>query len=241
MTLIHEPFRQSLSSATPTWQAEKHLRSGDRVWILTDVERYSSSFYAWSEPQDLYRIGICDLRTHRVGLANFGRDVAYAMMRAGFSAPPWNEPLPFGVELRRLSHHGEEKGRYVTTVTLLPIDDRLHAILPRANKQFAGTCHCPNATPNMWDDLVARAQREIAIEAAALGMVGPFSAGDVRKKLGDPDTEVVRPVLKRLVREGKLLPPTGKKRGTRYRVARAEARLVRLKRERTHRRSRRQP
>jgi len=217
MTVI-PPFRQSPSFTTPTWQAEKHLQSGDRVWILTDVEAYSSSFYAWSEPQELFRVGIYDLRTQHVGLANFGRDVAYALTRAGVPAPPWRDPLPHGVELHRISHDGEERGRYVTTVTLIPIDAKVMAAVPAVKKVFAGTGHRPNATPGLWSDLVLRAARENAVQAAALAMVGPFSAGDVRKKLGDPEAEVTS-ALKRLVREGKLLPPTGKKRGTRYLVA----------------------
>jgi hypothetical protein len=85
-----------------------------------------------------------------------------------------------------------------------------------AMKAFAD--HRANSTLGMWDEMVARARRENAIEAAALSMVGLFSAGDVRDKTGDPNADVT-PVLQRLVRRGKLLPPVGKKRWTRYQVA----------------------
>jgi hypothetical protein len=70
----------------------------------------------------------------------------------------------------------------------------------------------------MWQDVVARAAPESAIEQAALSKTVWFSAGDIRRAIGDPQAEVTR-VLKNLVLEGKLLPPTGKKRGTKYRVA----------------------
>jgi hypothetical protein len=204
--------------STPTWQLEKHVQSGDRIWILTDIENYSSSYYSYSQPQELFRVGIYDLRTQHVGMANFGRDIAQAMMRAKLPPPPWKQPLPFGIAVQRLSHDGEEKGRYVVRVQLLDIDPALLAVVPAAKKKFAQTAHCPTSAPGMWDDFVKRAAKENAIEAAALSMVGPFSAGDVRAKIGDPDAEVTS-VLKRLVLEGKLLPPTGKKRGTRYQVA----------------------
>jgi hypothetical protein len=37
----------------PQWQSEKHLQSGDRVWILTDVQSYQSS--AGSQPHGTSR------------------------------------------------------------------------------------------------------------------------------------------------------------------------------------------
>jgi hypothetical protein len=206
-------------SATVVWQNEKHLQSGDRVWILSDVESYSSSYYPYSEPQELFKVGVYDLASEKIGFATFGRDIAYAMMRAKLPPPPWKQSMPFGIAVRRLLHDdGEEKGRYVVKVHQVPITSSLLSVVRVAKKKFAGTIHCANSTFGMWDDLVSRAAKENAIEAAALSMVGPFSAGDVRAKIGDPDAEVTY-VLKRLVLEGKLLPPTGRKRGTRYQVA----------------------
>ena len=90
--------------------------------------------------------------------------------------------------------------------------------MPVAKKKFAFAGHSLNATPGICDELVWRAARENAIEAAALAIVGPLAAGDVRAAIGDPTADVT-PVLQRLVEEGKLLPPTGKKRWTRYAVA----------------------
>lgn len=57
-----------------------------------------------------------------------------------------------------------------------------------------------------------------AFQRAAIGKTIPFSAGDIRRAIGDPNAEVTS-VLQKLVADGKLLPPTGKKRWTRYRVA----------------------
>lgn len=107
-------------------------------------------------------------------------------------------------------------GRYVTTAATSLIARDLFAILPEARRRFA-TQHAPNFLPGMWNDLKERADRENSIEAAALGMVGLFSAGDIKKIVGKHVD--VTPVLRRLVEEGRLLPPIGKKRGTRYEVA----------------------
>ena len=203
---------------TPAWQPEKHLQSGDRVWILTDVECYESRYLPWSEPQELFRVGIYDLASQRIGFANFGRDIAFAMMKAGLlPAPPWKQPLPFGVALHRQPHDGEEKGRYRGRVELLEIDPVFHGIVAGAKKRFSAEGHYPGCPTGIWDDLIARASRENAIESAALKMVGPFSAGDIKRSVGK-ELDVTS-VLRRLVEEGKLLPPTGKKRGTRYEVA----------------------
>jgi hypothetical protein len=207
------PLQSHPTTSLLTWQPEKRLRSGSRVWILTDVQSYDFCFYDWSVPQESFRVGVYDLETKKIGWANFGRDIAYAMVKAGVQPPPWKEPMPFGIELHRDPHaNGEEKGRFTGWVDLIILDPELLAIVPIAMKKFAD--HRPNSTPGMWDDFGARAAEERAIELAALGMVGPFSAGDLRRKLEDPKAKVT-PVLQRLVREGKLLS-SGKKRGTRY-------------------------
>lgn len=208
-----------LNLQRPHWQAEKRLKSGDCVWILTDVETYDSRYMAHSEPQTLFKAGIYDLETEHVGWGIFGKDIAFAIVEAGFQPPPWGAPLPSAIKVVRPPHDsGEERGRYLVKVELVAIDPGLLAIVPVAEKKFDSAGHHPNAKPGMWDALVTRAARENAIEVAALSMVGAFSAGDVRAAIGNPDADVTD-VLQRLVREGKLLPPTGKKRGTRYQVA----------------------
>lgn len=201
----------------PDWQPEKQLRSGDRVWFLTDVERFTSSYLAWSTPQVRFKVGIYDLETGRVGFAVFGKDIAYMIVKAGIAPPPWTNPAPFAIELRRDGHDEDEKGRYTGTVTLLPLDPAIAACAGSTRRRFAAE-HSPNVLPGVWDDLVERAAKENAIEAAVRGMNGTFSAGDVKAAIGDPDAEVT-PVLQKFVREGKLLPPTGTKRWTRYELA----------------------
>lgn len=208
-----------LNQQRPHWQDSKHLKSGERVWILTDIEASESRYLTCSEPQTLHKVGVYDLRTEHVGWATFGRDVAYAMMKARLPPPPWKAPMSVGVEVHREAHgDGEEKGRYLVEVECVAIPPELHAVVPVAKRKFADAGYWPNSTPGMWDGFVARAVQENAIEAAALAMVGPFSAGDVRRAIEDPHV-VVTPVLQRLVRQGKLLPPTGTKRWTKYEVA----------------------
>jgi hypothetical protein len=203
------------SPRTIDWQPERHLRSGDHFWIITDIQVFTSSYFAWSPPQQLFKVGIYDLTTERIGLATFGRDIAYAILKAGITPPPWSSPAPFGIALTREGHDRGAKGRYVTTAAVVPLDPGLMRIVPEARKRIA-TQHYPNAVPGVWSDLVFRAAREKAIESAALGMVGLFSVGDIKKIVGK-DVDVT-PVIQRLAEEGKLLPPIGKKRGTRYEV-----------------------
>ncbi len=98
----------------------------------------------------------------------------------------------------------------------MPVEPAWWSVLPRAFKLFDASTHRPNFTPGMWDDLCARASKEIAIEHTALQSAVPFSAGDMRIAIGDPEADVT-PVLQRLVADGKLLV-SGSKRWTRYRV-----------------------
>lgn len=201
--------------SSPSWQREKFLQSGDTFWILTDIQRYSSPYLSWSEAQDLFRVGIYDLKTGCVGYANFGRDIAFAILKAGIGAPPWTSaPLPTAIELHRAPHEDDEKGRYRVSAKLLPLDPAVALVAPKARRLLAG--FTPNAEVGMWDDLAERADRENRIEAAVESMRahGAFSAGDIRKVVGKGVD--VTPVLKRLVAGGILLPPTGKKRGTKY-------------------------
>lgn len=201
----------------PSWQPEKHLQSGDRVLIVTDVERFTSKYHPWSTPQKLFRVGIYDLATGKIGYANFGRDIAFFLMKAGLPAPPWKRPMQFGIAVCRSSHDGESNGRYRGRVDLIHLEPAIWPIALIARKTFARGSSTPNAIPGMWRDLEDRAREENAIEAAVRGMVGPFSAGDVKKIVGK-DVDVT-PALQRLVAEGVLFPPTGIKRGTRYRHA----------------------
>lgn len=73
-----------------------------------------------------------------------------------------------------------------------------------------------NAEEGMWSDLLARAEEENQVEAAIESMRGhgEFAAGDIKAIVGK-DVDVT-PILKNLVAKGVLLPPTGKKRGSRY-------------------------
>jgi len=200
----------------PHWQDEKHLRSGDCVWILTDIQSFESSYLPWSKPQDLFEVGIYDLETQKVGLARFGKDLAYALIKLGLPPPPWDRVAPFAVALRRQAHDGEPKGRYLVSAEEIPVQPQWWGVLPTAFKLLYRTPHCPNSKPGMWDDLVARATRENAIEQYALRRLVPFSAGDIKIAIGDPKADVTS-VLQRLVADGKLAS-WGKKRGTKYRV-----------------------
>lgn len=200
--------------STPSWQREKFLQSGDTVWILTDIQQYSSPYLSWSTSQELFRVGIYDLRTRCVGYANFGKDIAFALLKAGIAAPPWTSPLPVAVELHREPHEKDEKGRYRVSAKLVPLEPAVALVETKARRLLAG--FTPNAEAGMWHDLAQRAAKENRIEAAVESMRthGAFSAGDIRKVVGkDAD---VTPILKRLVADGTLLPPTGKKRGTKY-------------------------
>lgn len=201
--------------STPSWQREKFLQSGDTFWILTDIQQYSSPYLSYADPQELFRVGIYDLRTRCVGYANFGRDIAFAILKAGIAAPPWTSgPLPVAVELHREPHEKDEKGRYRVSAKLLPLEPAVALVEPKARRLLAG--FTPNSEAGMWDDLAQRAAKENRIEAAVESMRahGEFSAGDIRKVVGKD--AAVTPILKRLVADGILLPPTGKKRGTKY-------------------------
>jgi hypothetical protein len=117
------------------------------------------------------------------------------------------------LEVKRIAHTGQEKGRFKVEITLIDLDDASTWIGPQA---FHRAGHRPNATWGMWHKLASRVALEQAIETTALSMVGRFSAGDLKKALGQ-DVNVGH-VLARLVDEKRLLP-SGKKKGARYEVA----------------------
>jgi hypothetical protein len=158
-------------------------------------------------------VGIYDLKTGCCGYANFGRDVAFSLAKAGISVPPWTSPLPVAIELHRESHDGEEKGRYRVSAKLLPLDPEVILIERKAKRLFA--TFSPNAEAGMWNDLVERASKDTLIETAieAMRSQGEFSAGNIKKLVGK-DVNVT-PTLKNMVARGILLA-TGKKRGTRH-------------------------
>ena len=152
-------------------------------------------------------------------MRHWAGDIAYAILKADITPPPWSVAQPFGFALYRPAHDDEPKGRYLTTATLVPIEPTLHAMVAPARAMFVVMKHWPNAYPGIWQKEEERASRENAIEAAALRMTASFGAGDVRKVSAIDDAHMITRVLKRLVAEGKLMPPTGTKRGTTYRVA----------------------
>jgi hypothetical protein len=124
----------------PTWQPEKRLSSDDRIWILTDIETHSSSFYPSSAEQRWFKVGAYDLRTNCIGFVRFSIDDVRGMLRAGLPAAPWNAPLAYGIDVTRLAHDGRCEGRFVVTVKLLDIEPELHAIVPAARRIFRDAC-----------------------------------------------------------------------------------------------------
>lgn len=201
----------------PPWQEERRLSSGDRIWIFTDIETFTSALYHWSAEQRFFKVGAYDLRTRCIGFFKFTRDDAKGLLRAGLLPPPWSAPQSHGFEVTRLAHDGgQAKGRFVVTVKLLDIDPALHAIIPAAKRAFWHAAHHPNAKPDMWKDLVDAVAHEKRIETAALGMTGLFSASDVQAIVGVGVN--VLPVLKRMVEPERRLERFGRTRGTKYRV-----------------------
>lgn len=193
------------------WQPDKMLQAGDRVWILTDVQSEWSSFYLWAQPQQLYRAGIYDLKTGRVGFARFGRDIAYAIVKAGVRVPPWRSPLDVAIEVERERHDGEPKGRFRTKVKRVELDESVTELLPLMLRMLATVELLPSSLTGMWNDFEERAASENAIERAALSMPGLFKTSNVKSVVGN-DTRISR-VLSRLVRERCLV-----REGRRYRV-----------------------
>lgn len=200
----------------PPWQDPKRLSSGDKIWILTDVETYDSAMYHWASEQTWYKVGAYDFRTGCLGFFRFSKDDARGLLRAGFPPPPWTSPQSHGIEIARRGHEGgEEKGRFAVTVKLLDIPPEVQAIESAAKSTFWHAAHAPNATADMWKALVEVDTKEKMIESVALSMPGWFSAVDVKAIVGVGTN--VSPVLTRLVDEDRL-HRVGKTRGTRYLV-----------------------
>lgn len=192
----------------PTRQPDKMLGAHDRVLFLTGIEREFSAYHPWSKEQELFKIGVLDLATDKICFARFGRDIAFAIIKAGIAAPPWSAPQPVGVEIHRAGHPGENKGRQHTWATLIDLDPAVLAIAPLARRRILSEGHHPNLPLGSWADLEERAKSELAIEAAALGMLGEFKASDIRAVVGDDAR--ISSVLQRLVREKRLEKVSGK-------------------------------
>ena len=205
------------------FHGEKRLRSQDRIWIVTDVHSYTSRLYHWSVPQEWFRVGALDLDSNHLMLVEFSRDDARQLLRAGLPPPPWNEPLSHGLELTRIYHGDQEKGRFREKVALIDLDPELLKHGPMLRKHFESQMGLRgNSTPGMWEEMVEWARRQNAIESAALSFDGWFSAGDVKKIVGN-DIHVSA-TLKRMVKDGLLVTNGRSKRGARY--MKAPPRLV---------------
>ena len=203
-------------TSLPDYQPEKHLQSGDRVWFLTNIEKYESSYKPWSAPQTLFRAGIYDLNTGKIGVAHFGKDIALALLKIGRPPPPWTTPRAFAVSIHRRSHGNTSEGRFRVWAVRIDLDPNVLPLAQQAQRKLAREFSC-NAVQGMWRDLEAKAKEELAIEAAVKTMTGPFAMGDIKAIVGHDVS--VTPTLQRLVEDGILAPPTGKKRGTRYQLA----------------------
>jgi hypothetical protein len=211
MSVTPSPFQSLIF----TWQPERRLRSGDRLWILTDTESYYSSMYGRSTPQRFYKVGGLDLRTEKLGYFLFTQDDARAILRCGLDAAPWEVPQVHGIELTRFYHGSNEQGRFRERVSLVPLEPELAAQGSRLRAYFERHLSFRgNATPGMWQDLECRAGELRAIEKVALSMTDWFAAGDVKARVGN-DVNVTR-VLRLLVDEGRLITNGRKRRWCRY-------------------------
>jgi hypothetical protein len=196
------------------WQPPKRLRSGDKIWIVTDTFECYSRYYDFSDEQLWFKVGAIDLETNCIGYYVFGIDDARAMVKAGLPPPPWNQPLTSGVVLARLPHKGKQ-GRFPEMVSLVEIEPKLLALGSVARKTFADDGHTPNSKPGMWQKIADHFMLQTLIATTAQAMIGEFSAGDIQNIVGKD--VIVSPVLKKLVLEKRLLRK-GKTRGARYTV-----------------------
>lgn len=199
------------------WQDERRLRSGDRMWLLTDIESYTSAMYGQSVPQRWYRAGGLDLASMKLGYFTFSIDDVRAILKAGVTSAPWKTPQPHGLDVTRQYHGPTQEGRFRETVTMIELDPELLAQGPSLRGYFVRDLQFrSNSQPGMWGEIERRAAEWRSIEKAALSLNGWFAAGDVKALVGEVN---VTPVLARLVEEGVLVPNGKRKRGARYMVA----------------------
>lgn len=201
------------------WQDDRRIKSGDRVWILTDTHSYESAMYGQSIPQRWHRVGGLDLRTMRLGYFTFSTDDVRAAIKDGAFAPaPWKAPQAHGIEVTRFYHGPKKQGRFRQKVSLIDLDPELVKRGPALRAYFTRTLSFKgNSESGMWKEIEAGAKQENAIEAAALSLEGWFSAGRLKAIVGS-DVNVT-PTLTRLVSEGLLLSNGKKTRAARYMVA----------------------
>lgn len=196
------------------FHGHKRLSSRDRVWITTDVHSYTSKMLDWSVPQQWFEAGALCLDTNHLALVRFSNDDVRAMMKAGMRPAPWPSHQRHGIELTRLYHGSQEKGRFREKVALIELDPELVKHGPMVRSHFEKEIGLRgNSTPGMWKEAVEWAKRENLIEAAALSFNDWFSAGMVKEIVGDIN---VSPTLARLVQEGLLVPNGKAKKGARY-------------------------
>jgi len=198
------------SSPSFYWQPkESRLSSGDKILIVTDIYTFREALYPCSAKQAWFRVGAINLKDNSVGFWRFSLDDARALLKCGIAPPPWTEPQNIGLRIKRERHVKGSRGRFKVTVTPVSVDPAILAKATALRKHFQRKGHDPNVLPGIWDDLLPRVAAEISIQEAALAMVGIFKAADVRRVVGDHIN--VSPVLRRLVREGRLTP-VGKKK-----------------------------
>ena len=99
------------------------------------------------------------------------------------------------------------------TVKLFDIGPEVRAIESAAKNAFWHAAHAPNATRDMWKDLVDLVAKEKQIEAAILGTNGMFTANDIALLVPGDNYS---PILQRLVKEGRV-ERFGRTRATQYR------------------------
>ena len=78
-------MKHSPSKTSPIpfeYHGEKRLKSKDRIWIVTDIQSYTSPLYPWSVPQQWYRAGALCLDTNHLVLVEFSVDDVRAMVRS---------------------------------------------------------------------------------------------------------------------------------------------------------------
>lgn len=163
------------------------------------------------------------LDTNHLALLEFTKDDVRAMMKAGLQPAPWSSPRPHGIEVTRIYHGDQEKGRFREKVTLIDLDPELKKHGAMLRKRFEREMGIRgNTTPGVWKEAVAWAARANAIETAALSLDGWFAARDVKAIVGQDIN--VSPTLLRMVKDGLLIPNGKARRGSKY--MRAVPRLV---------------
>jgi hypothetical protein len=206
---IHTPF---------PFGGHKRLKSGDRVWLVTDARSYTDKYLGWSEPQQWFEVGAVCLKTNRLFLVRFSIDDVKAMLKAGILPAPWPSHQRQGIGLTRLYHGSQGNGRFREKVSLIDLDPELlkHGASLRAYFERQVGLR-GNVVPGAWKEMQDAADRENRIEAAAISFTDWFSASDIKKLLGE-DINVTH-TLDRMVEERLLITNGKAKRGRKYMAA----------------------